>query len=149
MTETRIEELRSEAGWRAAFPVMSQLRPALDEEGYLERLRDAARERYRLFALVEGDGQVEAGNILALAGVVVRTNLIDGRHAWVDDLVTVADRRSEGHGERLLSWVFEWAGGEGCELVGLASGVQRGDAHRFYEDRIGMERTAYLYKHPT
>jgi hypothetical protein len=34
---------------------------------------------------------------------------------------------------------------EGCDTIALASGLQRKDAHRFYEDRLGYKRASYTF----
>lgn len=142
MTEADIQELETEDEWRSAFPVMSQLRTHLDRDAYLDYLRQMTGEGYRLFARrVDGD-------IVALAGVQIQVNMYYGRHVWVCELVTDAAHRSEGHGLALLTFVEEWADEHDCELVALSSGVQRTDAHRFYEERAGMERASYVYKRP-
>jgi len=98
-----VQELTTESEWRAAFPVMNQLRTDLTEEQYLNYLRDMRDEGYHLFALIQCDA------IIAVAGVVIRTNFYNGRHLFVYDLVTRADRRSEGHGDRLMQFLEEWA----------------------------------------
>ncbi len=142
MAETRIQELVTEDEWRSAFPVMGQLRTNLDEETYLDYLGQMTADGYRLFA------RVVDGDIVALAGIQIQVNMYYGRHVWVCELVTDAEHRSDGHGLALLTFVEEWAEEHGCELVALSSGVQRTDAHRFYEDRAGMERVSYVYKQP-
>lgn len=140
MTSVDIQELTTEAEWRAAFPVVQQLRDHLSEAQYLEYLEAMREEGYRLFAVVE------AGTIVAVAGVVVRTNFYNGRHLFVYDLVTDEDRRSEGFGERLMRFVTDWAHDNGCESITLESGLWRDDAHRFYEDRLEMDRYCYTFK---
>ena len=95
---------------------------------------------YRLFALLED------GEIVSLAGVAIRTNFYNGRHLFVYDLVTRADRRSAGYGTRLMGFVTEWARDRDCECVTLESGLWRDDAHRFYEARLGMDRFCYTFK---
>ncbi|WP_136591840.1 GNAT family N-acetyltransferase [Salinigranum halophilum] len=147
-SETHVVELTSEAQWREIHPVMSQLRP-LDVETFLDRLRVMAGEGYRLFGLYEGDqGGARAGtdDLLALAGVRLSTTLYHGRHAWVYDLVTREDRRSEGHGADLLAFVEGWARDHDCTVVELASGLWRDDAHRFYEDHVDYDRYCYTFK---
>ena len=140
MTEPTINELTSEDEWLDAYPVMVQLRTHLDKESYLTYLREMAEDGYRLFALTSDDG------IVSVAGLVVRVNMYYGRHVWVHELVTDADHRSEGYGLELLSFVKDWAEEHGCELVALSSGLQRDDAHRFYEERAGMEPASYVFK---
>jgi GNAT superfamily N-acetyltransferase len=135
-----IRELTTEDEWRAAFPVLQQLRDHLTEARYLEYLGEMRDEGYRLFAVYEG------GEFVAVAGVVVRTNFYNGRHLFVYDFVTDEDHRSEGHGERLMQFVTEWARDRDCESITLESGLWRDDAHRFYEDRLDMDRYCYTFK---
>lgn len=142
MAETQVHELKTEEEWLDAFPVMVQLRTHLNEESYLDYLREMADNGYRLFA-VSVDGE-----IVSLAGVEIQLNMYYGRHVWVYELVTDDDHRSEGHGLELLSFVEDWADEKNCELVALSSGLQREDAHRFYEERAGMEPASYVYKQP-
>ena len=142
MSETHVVELTNEAQWRAIHPVMRQLRP-LDVETFIQHVHVMAGEGYRLFGLYEHD---DLGDPLALAGVRLSTTLYHGRHAWVYDLVTREDRRSEGHGARLLSFVEEWAKDHDCAVVELASGLWRDDAHRFYEDHVDYDRYCYTFK---
>lgn len=97
-------------------------------------------EGYRLFALEED------GEILAVTGVTIRTTLYYGKHLFIHDLVTRADRRSRGCGERLLSYVEEWGRSRGCGSVALTSGLARRDAHRFYEERMGYDRVSHVFR---
>ena len=134
-----IEELTTQAGWEEAYPVMHELRLHLDRDAYLALIEQMVPEGYRLFAL-RGDGA-----IVSLAGIAVMTNFYHGRHVWVYDLVTAEAARSQGHGEALLSFIERFAVAEGCVNVALASGVQRVDAHRFYQERMGYERASWCF----
>jgi len=67
-------------------------------------------------------------------------------YVWVYDLVTREDRRSRGYGEALLRHIHEWAKRCGCGVVALSSGLQRTRANRFYEEKMGYERTSYVFK---
>lgn len=134
-----IFELQTEEEYREAFPVMHELRPHLTEESFLAITGEMVWDGYRLFA-----GR-ENGRIVALAGVAVRLNLYHGRHLWVYDLVTTTSARSNGYGKQLLEWLEELARAEKCERLALASGVQRTDAHRFYEEKMGYDKASYLY----
>ena len=98
--------------------------------------------------MFEDDGTVESGDgdVLAVAGVGIRTNFYNGRHLFVFDLVTRPDRRSEGHGGELMAFLDDWARERGCESITLESGLWRDDAHRFYEDRLDMDRYCYTFK---
>ena len=136
----RIVELHGHEDFRRAWPVMSELRGHLSEERWLELMEIMTPDGYRLLALEDDEGTIQA-----LAGIRVSTNLYYGRHLWVDELVTAPDARSLGHGRALLAHVEELAVSEGCEVVGLSSGLKRVDAHRFYEERMHYEKASYVF----
>lgn len=115
----------------ACYPVMRELRPHIAENQFLSRIRSQENAGYRLAFVREPDG------VAAVAGFRVGENLAWGRFLYVDDLVTLPAHRSKGYGARLLSWLKECAAREGCLQMHLDSGIQRKDAHRFYE-REGM-----------
>lgn len=135
----KIVELEGPEDLRRAWPVMRELRGHLSEERWLELVDAMAPEGYRLLAL-EDDGAIQA-----LAGLRLGTNLYYGRHVWVDELVTAPAARSLGHGRALLAHVEELAVAEGCEVVGLSSGLKRVDAHRFYEQHMHYDRAGYVF----
>ena len=64
-----------------------------------------------------------------------------GRHgaerALVEAVRVRSDRRGEGLGAQLMTWVIEEARRRGCALVQLTSHKSRVEAHRFYE-RLGF-----------
>ena len=136
-----IDELTTEVEWREAFPVMRELRPHLDEATFLDLMRAMKPQGYRLLA-----ARADDGTIRALAGIGEQTNLYYGHHIWVYELVTTASERSRGYGKALMDRVDALARDLSCDIVALASGLQRADAHRFYEDRVGMMRSAYTFQ---
>ena len=121
-----IVEPSTDAEIARCFPVISQLRPHLDEAGFVERVRRQMDGGYRLAALLDDAG------VAAVAGYRISENLASGRHLYVDDLVTDEARRSLGQGAELLGWLEERARGAGCVTFELDSGVHRSGAHRFY-----------------
>ncbi|OLG13159.1 hypothetical protein B4123_0419 [Bacillus paralicheniformis] len=134
-------ELHCETELKEVYPIMSQLRPHLDETSFLELVKEAREaENYTLFALYDGEIPV------ALAGFLPRVSLNQGRHVWVADLVTCEKHRSKGYGKKLLGAVEEWAKRNGLASVALSSGLQRADAHRFYEDKMRYEKASYLFR---
>lgn len=139
MTDPSIVELETPDEWRDVFPVMVQLRPHLDEDQFVEYVTRMREEEYRLFALQR------AGETVALTGVRTATNMYYGYHCFVDELVTDEAHRSQGHGLTLLRFLEEWAAERGCETLALSSGLQRTDAHRFYEEKAAMDRVSYVY----
>jgi GNAT superfamily N-acetyltransferase len=134
-----IVELESVSALKQAFPLIKQLRPHLDEERYFDLLADMIPEGYRMFAVREGEA------LLAVAGIAVTANLYHDRHVWVYDLVTDEGVRSRGVGRLLLEYIETFARERGCKRVSLASGFQRTDAHRFYEERMGYDRVSYIF----
>ncbi len=67
-----------------------------------------------------------------MAGFRLGEILAWGRFLYVDDLVTDSDERSKGYGEKLMTWLLQYARSQGCEELHLDSGVQRFGSHRFY-----------------
>ncbi len=115
----------------ACYPVMRELRPHVGEEQFLPRVRSQENAGYRLAYVQEQD------SVVAVAGFRVGENMAWGHFLYVDDLVALPGHRSKGYGAKLLSWLKEQAAKEGCEQMHLDSGIQRKEAHRFYE-REGM-----------
>jgi len=122
----RVREIESDADVRRSFPVMRQLRPHLEEDEYVARVRAMRAGGYRI-AVVEEDGEIRAA-----AGFRAIEMLHQGLHLYVDDLVTDERRRSRGHGAMLFDWLMEEAKRLGCATLELDSGVQRLRAHAFY-----------------
>jgi GNAT superfamily N-acetyltransferase len=132
----QIVELRSEAEFEEAFPVVRELHSELDERKYAELLAEMVPNGYRMFA-VRDDGEVTA-----VAGMQVLTNLYYERHLYVYDFVATAGVRSKGHGAALMEHLERFARREGCKYVALACGREREGALRFYE-RFGFERPGF------
>ncbi len=135
-----IEEITSLADFRSVYPLMAELRTGLSEEAYFDYLSSMRREGYRLFVLKDNHTPV------SLAGVVILTNFYYGRHVWIYDLVTTHASRSWGYGKRLLDHIESWAKNNGCGVVALSSGLERTDAHRFYEKKAGYEKSSHVFK---
>lgn len=127
-----------DAELQACYGVMRQLRPHLREDEFVQRIREQQQAGYRLAYIEEG------GRPVAVAGFRVGLNLAWGRFLYVDDLVTDEAHRSQGYGAAMLRWLFAQAKALGCQQVHLDSGVQRKDAHRFYQ-REGMRLASYHF----
>jgi GNAT superfamily N-acetyltransferase len=120
------------------FPVLAQLRPHLDRDRFVGRIRRQQSSGYQL-AYLEHDGAVRC-----VSGYRVLENLAWGRFLYVDDLVTADDARSQGWGRQMLEWLVDEARRQGCDQLHLDSGVQRFAAHRFYL-RQGMDITCHHF----
>jgi GNAT superfamily N-acetyltransferase len=135
--EVRLAE--SDAEITACYPVMRELRPHIAEEAFVPRVRSQMQSGYRL-----AYAQADAGPV-GVAGFRTNESLSWGRFLYVDDLVVLPAVRSQGVGAALLSWLQGYAARTGCGELHLDSGMQRVDAHRFY-DRQGMERIGLHFR---
>lgn len=111
------------AGCHACLQV---LRPHVTGDGFVSRVRAMEGAGFRL-AYIEVDGTV-----VAVAGYRNLHTLFAGNTIYVDDLVTLPDQRSKGYGRVLIEWLRELAISEGCDMLHLDSGTQRGQTHKFY-----------------
>ena len=103
--------------------------PGWDPEAAAERLRAVAEsDRAELFLAYAGD------EVVGLCCVFLDIASVRfGQRAWVEDLAVDPERRSEGIGKALLDAAKEWARERGASHLELDSGLDRADAHRFYE----------------
>ena len=140
-----IKVAADDAALRACWPVMRQLRPHLDEMGFVDQvLRQRSTCGYRIAYACEGptDG---ATQVRGCAGFRITEFLAWGRTLYVDDLVSDEGHRSRGVGSNLLDWLVAEARRVGCAQLHLDSGVQRFGAHRFYLTH-GMDITAHHFR---
>jgi GNAT superfamily N-acetyltransferase len=79
-----------------------------------------------------------------VAGWRIVAAMVAIRKLYVDDLVTTESCRGRGVGRFLLGALVERAKESGCVVLDLDSGLERHDAHRFYE-REGFERTSFHF----
>ena len=121
------------------FPVMHQLRPVLLAEEFVSRIQMQQAEGYQL-AFAEHDCAVAT-----VAGFRLQTMLWAGKTLYVDDLVTDASVRSQGHGEVMLRWLITLAKEAGCSTFMLDSGTHRHEAHAFYF-RQGLRISDFHFK---
>lgn len=67
-----------------------------------------------------------------------------GRRCWIEDLAVDPARRSQRIGAQLLDAAKDWARGAGASHLELDSGLDRTEAHRFY-DREQPSWKSYSY----
>ena len=123
----------------ATWPVMHQLRPHLDAGAYLAQVLRLQAERDFKLARMTVDGAV-----VAVAGLRFGEWLHGGRYLEIEDFITDANCRSQGHGDKFFDWIAALGREAGCRHLRLLSGVQREAAHRFYR-RKGMSQEAYYF----
>jgi GNAT superfamily N-acetyltransferase len=120
------------------FPVLHELRTDLTPEVFAAVYAEGHPQGLRYLAAYDGE------RCVGVAGwrVVATTAAI--RKLYVDDLVTTASERGAGVGAALLAELAARAEALGCRVLDLDSGVQRGDAHRFYM-RSGLTITSFHF----
>jgi GNAT superfamily N-acetyltransferase len=123
-----IRELRSDGEIASAFPLMSMLRDRIRADTFVAEIRRQQLQGYELV------GAFAADRLVALAGIRRSHTLSRGEHLFVDDLVTDARARGEGHGTQVIRWLAERAAAEGITRVYLDSRIT---AKGFYE-RLGF-----------
>jgi GNAT superfamily N-acetyltransferase len=108
------------------LPVLRELRTDLTPEAFATVYEEGYPQGLRYLAAYAEE------RCVAVAGwrVVATTAAI--RKLYVDDLVTRASERGRGAGAALMNELAARATALGCRVLDLDSGVQRGDAHRFY-----------------
>jgi GNAT superfamily N-acetyltransferase len=110
----------------AVHDVMRELRPHVSLDEFRRLYERTHADGYRVAAVFDDD------QARAVAGYRIMTNLVSGRHIYVDDLVTADQWRSHGYGQQLNDYLVEKAKAEGCASIQLDSAVHRAEAHRFY-----------------
>lgn len=130
MAKPKVQRAAAETDIRACFPAMKQLRPHLDEEGFIAQVRRQSENHGYVLVFVALEDEV-----VAVAGYRIAEFLAWGRTFYVDDLVTISSARRHGLGSGLLDWLIDQARNSGCRQFHLDSGVQRHDAHRLYLGR--------------
>ena len=122
--QIRIAEVDSDL--ELAGSLLIQLRPAYDLRTIVSQIKTQQKRGY-IVAYIKDDGLATCA-----AGFVIETRLAWGKHMYIEDLVTDAQRRSSGIGKVMLDWLKSYAKENGCDQIHLDSGVQRFPAHRFY-----------------
>lgn len=111
----------------ASFPIVKELRTHItDATAFRDQVRRQMDDGYTLAVLRVG------GEVAGCGGFRVHETLSRGRYMYVEDLVTSGRHRSLGLGDKLFDWLANEARERGCAQMEIISGVQRGDAHRFY-----------------
>ncbi len=137
-TTVKIDLALSDEDINACHPIIRELRPGIARDDFLARVRAQEAAGYHMALARDND------TIVAVAGFRISENLAWGRHLYIDDLVTATDKRSMGYGSALLEWLRHYGIKHGCHQLHLDSGMQREQAHRFYE-REGLSKAGYHF----
>ena len=120
------------------WEVLSQLRVELEYGEFENLIYDMRDKEYKMFGLFDG------GELVTYSGAFIQTNLYHKRHLFVDDLVTYDSIRSRGYGNAMIEYLINYAKVGGCENIVLSSGIQREDAHKFYE-KNGFIKKSFVF----
>ena len=106
--------------------VLQVLRPHIDARTFLPMVKEMLQEGYKL-AYIEEDNKAAAA-----IGYRHLQFLYNGKHIYIDDLVTLEEYRGKGYAGALLDFVESEAKQHGYSTVTLDSGHHRTTAHRLY-----------------
>ncbi len=112
--------------WIRCFPVLSELRPHLQEDAFVDTMTRLAKTTQFQLAYLDD------GGVRAVAGLRIAEWLHTGRYLEIEDLVVASGERSKGYGGILFDWIKQYAIDQNCNQLRLVSGIQREAAHRFY-----------------
>ena len=133
----QIKILETNEDWKFAYPLIQQLRSHLSEERYFELLKQMPS--YQGWVIVDETYK-------AFIGFEERHNFYNEKHLFVLDFVTNENERSKGYGERLMDALIMHAKEYHFSFVALESGLERNDAHRFYETKMGFSKWCYSFR---
>ena len=125
-TKIEVRILKSEGELETVAPILSQVRPDLDLNEFLTRIKIQQKRGYKLAYVVSGE------KVFSVAGFVTGYKLAWGRHIYIDDLATIEEHRSTGTGKILMEWFKTYAKENGYEAIHLDSSVLRFPTHKFY-----------------
>lgn len=120
------------------FPVFKELRPHLNEEGFVAQVLRQMAASYQIIGLVQ------AGEVVSAAGFRLAEHLAWGKILYVDDLATLSTHRGQGFAQELLAWLIKHAREQQCQGVHLDSGHQRHSAHKLYH-KMGLSITSHHF----
>jgi ribosomal protein S18 acetylase RimI-like enzyme len=151
----KIKILTTDAQLTQAYSVMHELRTALTFNDFLARTREAAtHDGYTVVGVFDdtspkntqphGDDSTPC---LAVMGYRTLTDLLHGRHLYIDDLVVAESHRSRGLGKLLLDYAQVQGRELQCTLLRLCTGLDNKGGIKFYE-REGWLSRACVFKKP-
>ncbi len=121
-----------------AWDVVKELRTALTYDEFEDLIYAMRDINYTMIGIFEKD------RLITYAGVAVSTNLYHKRHLFVYELVTQNSFQSQGYGKLMLEYLRDYAKMAACENLVLSSGLDKEDAHRFYETN-GFEKKSFVF----
>ncbi|MDF1882703.1 GNAT family N-acetyltransferase [Sulfurimonas sp. SAG-AH-194-C21] len=121
------------------YEVLSQLRVDLTFKEFDDLIYDMRHMEYKMIGLFQRE------KLITYAGVAVQTNFYHKRHLYIYDLVTDSAFRSQGFANEMMEYLEVYAKTAMCENIVLSSGLQREEAHKFYE-KNGFVKKSYVFQ---
>ena len=112
--------------------------PHMSREFYSEMIPELMKNGYRQVAVLIDE------KIVGVSSFEVITRLYMGRIMRVNDLVILEDYRGRGIGRKLIEYIKEQSIADNCNAMVLDTGIERKDAHKFYE-KLGFKIHAHHY----
>ena len=138
-----IQEALTEHQIKLIYPVMRQLRTAFtDINTFVFSVKRIQQSGYRVY--FASCNQLLSSNAIGVIGLRLQEDLCWGRHIYIDDLVVDENFQNRGIGRQLMTFARDLAISESCQCLRLASGLEKYNAHGFY-DHIGYKRTSYTF----
>lgn len=78
-------------------------------------------------------------------GAFINTFWLSGKTCYLSSIITLEEERRKGHGRTMMDHAKKIAKTKGCNGIILDSGMQRTNAHAFYEN-YGFSRSAYCFE---
>lgn len=137
--ERKLFIAKTKSDLEKCYPIIKELRPHLSLEEYYSIYEQAQRaDGYSLVAIQEGD------QVLAVMGYRILSDFVQGKHIYIDDLVSTEKARSMGLGSELLKYAETVAVNLGCRVLRLCTGIENEGGVRFYEKNNWIKR-AFAY----
>lgn len=136
-----MKEIRSTREIETVYPLMKQLRPNLSQEDFVTKVLEQQKSmQYRLFAAYD-----DKQRLIGLCGIMPFHVLYREKCLYICDLVIDSSLRGQGFGQKFLQEVEDLACKEGYLQIELSSSFPRKEAHRFYEEKMGFDKTSYVF----
>lgn len=88
---------------------------------------------------------VKGWKLVGFCSMTINNNLwIEGNIGHIDELIVDSTYRGKGIGRKLIERMKEIAQINCCRIVELDSGLNRKNAHDFY-DHVGFEKRGYVF----
>ncbi|PSM52121.1 acetyltransferase [Campylobacter blaseri] len=123
------------------FWLMNELRPELKANDFIEKVKFQQKTmNYKLFAFYE------EGELVGLCGIMPFFVLYHSKCLYICDFVVDSKKRSKGYGKKYLEQIQNYAKEQGFNEIELSSNFTRVKAHEFYEKKMDMDKTGFVFK---